>query len=405
MVRGRPREPGKRRRQRQKAPPARRRLSSLEELENRVLLTPTSHLVDLTGNTTSGSTDSGTLPYVLGLANANNNPAGSRITFDSTVFNGGGVYVASGSLTIHGGSLTDNSASIGSGGSGGLVNRGNDNTVGVADPKLAPLADYGGLTQTIALLPGSPAIDAGSAAWAPTVDQRGISGPQGSSPDIGAFESRGFTITVTGGNGQSTLVNTAVAQPLQVTVASAFNEPVAGGVVTFTVPGSGASASLSSGTATIGAGGVTSVTANADGQAGTYSITASASGVATAISFTLTNAYQPAFVRLTGQLITYGTTSVIFTGTLAGNLQVPTGDDVTVAVNGIAQQARIGNAGSFSSIFAGAGLEVSSSPYTVSYDFSPQGLFLGTEGTSQLTVNPAQLTITAVDLTKSYGQT
>src|SRR5262249_14628003 len=30
-----------------------------------------------------------------------------------------------------------------------------------ADPKLGPLADNGGPTQTIALLPGSPAIDAG----------------------------------------------------------------------------------------------------------------------------------------------------------------------------------------------------------------------------------------------------
>ena len=31
----------------------------------------------------------------------------------------------------------------------------------VADPMLAPLGDYGGPTETMALLPGSPAIDAG----------------------------------------------------------------------------------------------------------------------------------------------------------------------------------------------------------------------------------------------------
>jgi hypothetical protein len=41
------------------------------------------------------------------------------------------------------------------------------------DPLLAPLGNYGGLTQTIALLPGSRAIDAGNSAL-PT-DQRGMS--------------------------------------------------------------------------------------------------------------------------------------------------------------------------------------------------------------------------------------
>ena len=93
---------------------------------------------------------------------------------------------------------------VGTGGAGGLVNGGNGNLVGVADPGLAPLANYGGPTQTIALLPGSPAIDAGSATWSSATDERGISRPQGSAPDIGAFESQGFTIVVTGGNGQST---------------------------------------------------------------------------------------------------------------------------------------------------------------------------------------------------------
>ena len=49
------------------------------------------------------------------------------------------------------------------------------------------LADNGGLTQTIALVPGSPAIDAGAATCVPT-DQRGVTRPQGPACDIGAFE-------------------------------------------------------------------------------------------------------------------------------------------------------------------------------------------------------------------------
>jgi CSLREA domain-containing protein len=60
---------------------------------------------------------------------------------------------------------------------------------------LGPLADNGGLTMTRALLPTSPAIDAGSAAISGTTDdscaasdQRGILRPQPVRCDIGAFE-------------------------------------------------------------------------------------------------------------------------------------------------------------------------------------------------------------------------
>ena len=56
------------------------------------------------------------------------------------------------------------------------------------DPLLGPLADNGGPTLTIALLPGSPAIDAGRVVPGVTADQRGVPRPQGAAPDIGAFE-------------------------------------------------------------------------------------------------------------------------------------------------------------------------------------------------------------------------
>jgi len=59
-----------------------------------------------------------------------------------------------------------------------------------SDPRLAPLADNGGLTQTHALLDGSPAIDTGNNAGGLLYDQRGpgfprVKGPQA---DIGAYE-------------------------------------------------------------------------------------------------------------------------------------------------------------------------------------------------------------------------
>jgi len=53
---------------------------------------------------------------------------------------------------------------------------------------LGPLADNGGPTQTMALLPGSAAIDAGDDEVCLTTDQRGIARPQGAHSDIGAYE-------------------------------------------------------------------------------------------------------------------------------------------------------------------------------------------------------------------------
>lgn len=58
------------------------------------------------------------------------------------------------------------------------------------DPKLLPLADNGGPTRSMALLPASPALDAGSNPMAMAFDQRGPGYPRvlGSAADIGAFE-------------------------------------------------------------------------------------------------------------------------------------------------------------------------------------------------------------------------
>jgi fibronectin-binding autotransporter adhesin len=58
------------------------------------------------------------------------------------------------------------------------------------NPMLGPLQNNGGATLTMALLPGSPAIDAvaPNVCPPPIVDQRGITRPQANSCDIGAFE-------------------------------------------------------------------------------------------------------------------------------------------------------------------------------------------------------------------------
>jgi CSLREA domain-containing protein len=64
------------------------------------------------------------------------------------------------------------------------------NLCGVTSPGLGPLAENGGPTQTLALLPGSPAIDAGANPGALTTDQRGagFARTAGARTDIGAYE-------------------------------------------------------------------------------------------------------------------------------------------------------------------------------------------------------------------------
>jgi CSLREA domain-containing protein len=169
---------------------------------------------------------------------------------------------------------------------------------------LAPLADYGGPTPTRALLPGSPAINMGNncvltnncasdnLGFNLTTDQRGLNRQVSSAVDIGAFESRGFTLAVAGGSSQSTPVTQAFANPLAVAVSSAFNEPVAGGRVTFTAPTNGASATFSGNPATINANGQASVGATANTQPGFYQVSAAANGAA-AVTFNLFNFCVP----------------------------------------------------------------------------------------------------------------
>jgi BspA type Leucine rich repeat region (6 copies)/Concanavalin A-like lectin/glucanases superfamily len=149
---------------------------------------------------------------------------------------GGGIYNNFGTVTLNQCTVAGNSATSGSG--GGIYNNigtlvlsnsivaGNslDDVYGSftgshnltsGDPALAALGDYGGPTQTMPPLPGSPAIDAGddSATNTFAFDQRGPGFPRlsGVHVDIGAaeyqvssefsFTTNGASITITGYNG------------------------------------------------------------------------------------------------------------------------------------------------------------------------------------------------------------
>lgn len=186
----------------------------------------------------------------------------------------------------------------------GLTNGANNDLVGTSaapiSPVLGTLANYGGTTPTIPLLPGSPAINAGaSGGGIPTADQRGIA--RVGATDIGAFESRGFTLTKGTGDNQTAGVGATFAQGLQVTVTSSAGEPVQNGKVSFTGPTSGAGIQPSPVLATIdGAGSASaSVTANAT-PGGPYDVTASAAGAAQTATFSLKNVGPAMTLTITG---------------------------------------------------------------------------------------------------------
>jgi hypothetical protein len=96
------------------------------------------------------------------------------------------------------------------------------------DPRLGPLQGNGGPTQTMALLAGSPAIDAGDNTDAPATDQRGFARIVGGTIDIGAFE-----VQPAGQANHLALqapASTSAGTPFAITVAvlDDFGQPTAG---------------------------------------------------------------------------------------------------------------------------------------------------------------------------------
>jgi hypothetical protein len=140
---------------------------------------------------------------------------GSTVSVENTIIAGNDANVAGPDADNAAGTFTDNGGNLigvsgaGSGNSGFTAGTTHTGTVSMPlGPKLGPLQNNGGPTvgapgntvslQTEALLPGSPAIDNGVAAGAPTQDERGFARPDtvGENPDVGAFEFQDVTLAV-----------------------------------------------------------------------------------------------------------------------------------------------------------------------------------------------------------------
>lgn len=165
------------------------------------------------------------------------------------------------------------------------------------------------------------------------IDQRSINRPQQGTPDIGAFESRGFTLAIVSGNTQLTNVNQTFGATMTVGVNSTGGEPVSGGRVSFTPPASGASASVSPNPVPISGSEAapTSVTANGT-VGGPYLMPATARGGNT-VNFTLTNIAAPV-LSISDASISEGdsgTKLLNFTVTKVGNTVSPISFTYTTA--------------------------------------------------------------------------
>jgi hypothetical protein len=252
------------------------------------------------------------------LAAYNSQPTLNNVTFYANTANqGGGVYnqeMSSMMLTnsILWGNTTNqiendatSSATVSySDVQNGYSGEGNLDT----DPLLGPLNPYSGTVSVYPLLPGSPAIDTGDDAHCAAADGRGVLRPQMAHCDMGAFESRGFNLSVYSGDNQHTLVNTDFPLLLVGSISSLFAEPIDGGLLSFTAPTSGASAAITGSPAIISEG-LASVSAEANDIAGTYQVTADLSGASALMNFHLSNTITAGILMVVPSGLASGTCS------------------------------------------------------------------------------------------------
>jgi len=161
----------------------------------------------LVNSTIAGNTGITAGGILIGQGTITNSTISGNITQDTqgnVVQNGGGIHWGmAGPLTLNNTIVAGNQGGDINGTAGGQGNLIGDGTGGLdpatnllnVDPKLSPLQNAGGITPTMLLLPGSPAINHGANALAVdihgnplTSDQRGFTRILGGQVDIGAVE-------------------------------------------------------------------------------------------------------------------------------------------------------------------------------------------------------------------------
>ncbi len=168
----------------------------------------------------------------------------------------------------------------------------------------------------------------------PTTDQTGYTRST-TTPSIGAYENEGFTIAATGGTSQSAAVSAPFATALGVKVSSnnTLLTDLGGGVITFSAPSTGASASFGTNPIILAADGTGSTTATANSTGGgAYTVSATGAGVTNTAGFSLTNIAATDTITgadyLVSNTITAGSFTTATTGIpIAGTTVTLTGKD------------------------------------------------------------------------------
>jgi len=222
-------------------------------------------------------------------SNGTQNGGGMRVAggtvavIDSTIANnsaGGdpGVMIDAGTVTVTNSIVAANGTPASTGNCPGCTLLG-ENIVDI-NPLLSVLGSYGGLTQTQAPLPGSPAICAGAVTTFST-DQRGYTRPTASCYDIGAVQTQ-YTLAFTG-QPTNTAVNspieTSTSGPVVVQLLDHGLNDIPGAPIAMTLTSSATGATLSGttpqSTATTGAASFANLSVNDVGTGDTLTATAS----------------------------------------------------------------------------------------------------------------------------------
>jgi len=181
----------------------------------------------------------------FGNGGAINNSSSASYTIESCTFaynssgaSGGAIFSDSVAMSLVNTLVADNNSANGPDIFGPIFSQGDNlfgDTNGLSgfvssdlqnvNPLLGQLQDNGGPTETIALEPGSPALNAGNPAPAPSVDQRGVA--RGPLVNIGAFQATPSalvfsTVTVNGP------VAAGVVQQVTVTAEDVDDQPAPG---------------------------------------------------------------------------------------------------------------------------------------------------------------------------------
>ncbi|MGH9588126.1 MAG: beta strand repeat-containing protein [Acidobacteriaceae bacterium] len=224
------------------------------------------------GITVTGSTISGnTITAVSALGGGIGDVSGTLVVTDSTISgntassggSGGGIYPGASGIILANSIVAGNTAQTNADVAATYTDKGG-NLVGTSGINLAPLGTYGGPTQTMLPLPGSPALCAGSSSLAQdangnalTTDQRGFTVGAASyctsgKIDAGAVQTN-YTSAQFTNSGFSALVNQVVT-PAPILSVMENGQNTGGIPITLTFTGSGTATGLGPATTVAGTG-------------------------------------------------------------------------------------------------------------------------------------------------------